>query len=1242
MLFRLFFLSFVISWFTSLAVFAVARPEQETNHQVIVTGRVALFGSPSGEEVNKLLDITTVQLASCGCELVERREIERVLQEQKLSLQGSIEPSQAITLGTILRADIFAFFGFDPALNRIFGLIAFDSATGARLIDVSLPDGFDQKIQQAVKSIKEAQQKRSLLKCKENISTICFLPEHNIDLPPNQRSFCRTVNRLLERYLIQSPDIIVLERQQLDRISRENMLAPCQAAMQLMGSAITIAGDFKKSGTNYVAANVALCNVGGQTITNIIASADAAHPEKLAQMLGLEIIESLGKRVPQSVVDKRLEGICFSEESDYLFNKNRFSEALAAANAACALFPSRNLFVKQVICQIALAQELFTQDSMARDDTQYQEGLALVKEAIQTRMDYLESANITSSTAFVAHLMIEWRDFHERLYNLWHPRGAYSITPPGRLFLGKYEYTRQTPETQELFLMSQKYIDAVIDRWADLAPADAFAMNTLAWHLAGGRFISKTKNLMLLLHKDKNKLLQRQESLGLKWLAALKIRGFDTGPITPLPGVEDDCPSIASYGDHMQCINTCASTIGNNVLWELIALQDNNPLLYSAMQHHPEDIVRIYALIGQLQKAVKNAKMPNESTRRQFVEICQLIQRHILDASEDEPGNQRRKRAYCAWFDLIRASGEKYYDAYYIELWQFMLNRNDVVEDILCQFSFQNEILSKNGFQLYDLYKRTIDLYNNKNMTHPLFLQNQLTKLESFANKRVDKVKLWKNETSLLDLFGPDRLACPVVFGNDLIALVDKHNELSRQVMRIPLAGGAPQIVGSVPKNWQINIISSVCANEQYYCIGSLQNGIVIIPLNGSPPWRITEENGLPARIVRSVCIIGHILYVGLNNSPVIVDAADDNSSFLISCDLRNKQTRTIAANRRRQSETPLDKIPRFEIDYIVPDSKRGRIVFMVQALDLNLSGLWQMDIKTHLIKKIHKYWGYKSWIQLLDDERFLIINRDWSLEYDLCTDTARAVRVTGNSLGVGDPVRANNLDGAFLQFPIDPKEIKSGIIKEDKSTVYTSRIAQWNCPEIMIHGSIWFVKPFSRATPGGNIEYLSPIKTTAGRLFDDFTLLHAFDDGKKLAVANNFGIWILNLNPETTHPEVNEVHPPQNDAPVQRANISLSALAGCYTSVLFSGIHSCPGKTVLYQDGAVLTGSYEFNDQDGLVEGKLTDFRLQDGKTVVCLWQDQFGTGKLSMVFSSDLKSFNGSWAPDGTQIGRPWNGKR
>ncbi|MBU4210992.1 MAG: hypothetical protein KKD33_00250 [Verrucomicrobia bacterium] len=115
-----------------------------------------------------------------------------------------------------------------------------------------------------------------------------------------------------------------------------------------------------------------------------------------------------------------------------------------------------------------------------------------------------------------------------------------------------------------------------------------------------------------------------------------------------------------------------------------------------------------------------------------------------------------------------------------------------------------------------------------------------------------------------------------------------------------------------------------------------------------------------------------------------------------------------------------------------------------------------------------------------------------------------------------------------------------------------------------------------------------------------------------------------------------------QSNATQSQASMSPSNLVGSYTSVVWSDTQACLGKTVLTQDGTVLTGSYEFNDKNGLVKGNLTEFRLLNGRTVVCKWQDQFGTGDLSVEFAPDLKSFHGSWSGSGSQYKLPWNGKR
>lgn len=76
------------------------------------------------------------------------------------------------------------------------------------------------------------------------------------------------------------------------------------------------------------------------------------------------------------------------------------------------------------------------------------------------------------------------------------------------------------------------------------------------------------------------------------------------------------------------------------------------------------------------------------------------------------------------------------------------------------------------------------------------------------------------------------------------------------------------------------------------------------------------------------------------------------------------------------------------------------------------------------------------------------------------------------------------------------------------------------------------------------------------------------------------------------------------------------------------------------------LSGTYELDEPDGQVDGTLTEEDLGSGTSRTLVWTDKYGTGLLSLDFSSDFDGFNGSWG--GSANGKfdapshSWNGAR
>jgi hypothetical protein len=105
--------------------------------------RVALVTTGADAELAKVQDTALVLLRKdAGLEMVERAEINRVLQEQQLSLAGDVGANEAVKAGQLLRADLFAVLEGSVASTaphpEPLALVVFDARTGVRYADAEL------------------------------------------------------------------------------------------------------------------------------------------------------------------------------------------------------------------------------------------------------------------------------------------------------------------------------------------------------------------------------------------------------------------------------------------------------------------------------------------------------------------------------------------------------------------------------------------------------------------------------------------------------------------------------------------------------------------------------------------------------------------------------------------------------------------------------------------------------------------------------------------------------------------------------------------------------------------------------------------------------------------------------------------------------------------------------------------------------------------------------------------------
>ena len=205
-----------------LALIALGGLSSATRlHAATTVALVSTCGGRAGQDVLALAE--TALSAEADVALVDRREVERVLQEQELMHCGMSEAGQAVAAGRLLGVQVFASLETVPAEKEALGLVVFDAATGVVLWDSVLPGtNVEQAAAEVDAAVKAGCEKRQ--QPAGGLTTVCLLSVGNADLPREFDSLCESVGSILQRQLVQSPSLAVLDRQHLENVNKERLL----------------------------------------------------------------------------------------------------------------------------------------------------------------------------------------------------------------------------------------------------------------------------------------------------------------------------------------------------------------------------------------------------------------------------------------------------------------------------------------------------------------------------------------------------------------------------------------------------------------------------------------------------------------------------------------------------------------------------------------------------------------------------------------------------------------------------------------------------------------------------------------------------------------------------------------------------------------------------------------------------------------------------------------------------------
>src|SRR5262245_30641285 len=206
--------------------------------------RIALITNEPSPDTDVVLDLAESELGrEADLELLDRKNVVKVLAEQKLALSGLVDPEQAIKAGKMLNVDLFVVVESEPEIKpadknrkkRLLGLCALDSRTGVRLWDSALaPGDVTETAAQIASALKGAAAKYEARG--KDLRTVGLLTVRNADLPRSMDPAIQAVSRILERNLVRTPGVAVVERERLRAIVQERNLGTREAPPAILAS----------------------------------------------------------------------------------------------------------------------------------------------------------------------------------------------------------------------------------------------------------------------------------------------------------------------------------------------------------------------------------------------------------------------------------------------------------------------------------------------------------------------------------------------------------------------------------------------------------------------------------------------------------------------------------------------------------------------------------------------------------------------------------------------------------------------------------------------------------------------------------------------------------------------------------------------------------------------------------------------------------------------------------------------
>jgi len=1068
--------------------------------------RVALVSTCGGEAGQNMLALAEAKLSTeKDIALVERTLVERVLDEQKLTRCGLSDSAQALAVGKLLGVQVFATLETFPGSQEALGLVAFDARSGAKLWDATLPEGgVDKRAEGIVTAVHDACRKR--LQPAAGIRTVCLLSVRNAELPHAMDSICESVGAMLERRLVGSASLTVLERERLEQINRERALPTNDFANDLLASLTVLELEFSRgSESNGVKVAVFLTDASGASLGKVQAVGDTEGVTDLVELLFQKLIRSLNAAPALATVDRPREAQRFRQEATFFIEHMQFAKGLQAAEAAYALNPAD----KELRALLTDALLKVANDLLAPGQPE------LHSWASKTLPDNLKRALGLAHRG--ANLCLEIR---AGMPSVNIPRvGSSKEEQAFEYFLKRVRNIKEgyDDESRRQFAELQaKYRRILVEFWE----RPAFAGNTeganayficcppddFYWFINWFEYGSATSAGWTA---DAVEILDH-------WLALLDKHGLCNVQTETVNWMLSPIvyrirePSKMYGGCHGQCWSLTEA--------DLAQLQ----VFFDSLRHRQEPLFQLYAMVSEFAAVVRKEQGQGEAVNSQLAQIKNLGKR-IISNPPCEKSDGYRVAVYQALLDTIdllpdpaMRRGE------YQELFDFMVERREYVHwvamaavdpqsEIYAAYQYMEsvfsyiagEVLSKGDPKVcarnLERLLAMLDSPDCRRLSEPPpswrgQLDQQLAQLrESLAIQepglKLQTLTPWSAARLLYD--GPSALLQPRVVGNAVWGLEfppGKTSASKLRLVRVPLDGSPAQRYDKVPLDGPPDGFYATTVND----------GIVIFPADSAPVNHFTETNGLPSSHVSVVACCDGKLYAGIGENT----GYQGTAGYLIVCELATGRVTVLASSMRKEKLSALDNVsPPFFVRQMIADPARHRVLFSVDIGEYKggtpYSGLWSVGTKDDKLTYLLPLAGFCEWMSQIRNEEVLL---------------ARRLRLTS---GVAYEVLSFNLETNKTKIWATPwPEGDQAFVRGDH--VYKTSWESYS-PHLILDGWLWVAWPFQRIpADGGPREFLPSFAEGGPFGYGQLNYLEPLENGRRILAGVGNQLWLLDLKPTT------------------------------------------------------------------------------------------------------------------------------